>query len=161
MGDRALVIFTDGESRFSPEIYLHWGGVYVGEFLAETRKLMVGRDGDVAYTAARFAGICHEHTPGNLSLGIHNAPQGTDYAEILSTLTDKGHSPGDAGVFIVNIRHARPGDPEAEYPELGDDGRTGGNTWRVEVHHGYGFHDENVSGMVFDTHKLAYFPPTS
>lgn len=61
---------------------------------------MKGREGDLDYTCARFIGICHEATPGNTSLGVRN-----------HDTTDAQHaeacSPGDAGVFVVNVQNWR------------------------------------------------------
>jgi hypothetical protein len=53
MGDRALVIFTDGK-EVSPVIYLHWHGSRVPELLAQLKLLMASRGADASYAAARF-----------------------------------------------------------------------------------------------------------
>lgn len=96
MGDRALVMFHNG-TDVSPVVYLHWNGSDVGSLLAATRVRMVGREGDVGYTTARFVGLAHERIPGNLSLGIMPGP---------ATLADAYdvESHGDAGVFLVDCR---------------------------------------------------------
>lgn len=94
MGDRALVQFTDGVEGFSPVIYLHWNGSEVGEWLRELRDLMRGRNLDLAYTAARFVGICHAHIKGNVSLGMWNQEE---------KLTPS-QTHGDFGCVVVDIR---------------------------------------------------------
>jgi hypothetical protein len=103
MGDRALVIFTDG-NEVSPTVYLHWHGQQVPELLKEIAALMADRLDDVSYTAARFIGICHNSIKGNLSLGVLD----TDAALREAILTsDAGaiaqHSHGNAGVVVVNV----------------------------------------------------------
>lgn len=100
MGDRALVLFHD-KDELSPVIYMHWGGDQVKELIEETRKLMQGRLGDVAYSAARFCGIAHNSFEGNLSLGIWNGPS-DKYAEGYDKIREKEFSQGDAGVFLVD-----------------------------------------------------------
>jgi hypothetical protein len=117
MGDRALVIFkelvavgansalassglsTVKKDSYSPVIYLHSHGYAVPELLSDTRQVMVGREGDVEYTAARFVGVCHKIITGNLSLGIWNLP--SDFKQTKKYLEEMSH--GDAGVIIVNI----------------------------------------------------------
>ena len=91
MGDRALIQFKGKDaSEHSPVIYTHWAGYRVRERLTELRELMRGRDGDVSYTAARFVGLCHNASEGNLSLGIWNH----------EGLLDEDDSHGDAGCFV-------------------------------------------------------------
>jgi hypothetical protein len=68
MGDRALIIFTDGEN-VSPTVCLHWGASRVPDWLRKHGELMKSRGADVEYAAARFIGIAHTHIDGNLSLG--------------------------------------------------------------------------------------------
>ncbi len=104
MGDRALVIFTDGK-EVSPVIYLHWHGSRVPELLAQHKLLMASRGADVSYAAARFTGIVHATMPeSNLSLGMWNADRATTKAvktrnaEALEAL-----SHGDAGVVVVDV----------------------------------------------------------
>lgn len=110
MGDRALVVFKssnhDGENDYSPVTYLHWSGDAVPELLAKTAKLMESRGPDMNYWAARFVGICHEHTgvDSSLSLGIWNltdperaALESGNQAELAAC------SHGDAGFIVVNI----------------------------------------------------------
>lgn len=80
MGDRALVIFTDGK-EVSPVMYLHWHGSRVPELLAQHKIVMASRGADVSYAAARFTGIVHAIMPeSNLSLGMWNADRATTKA---------------------------------------------------------------------------------
>lgn len=90
MGDRALVVFTEGEGRHGPSVYLHWSGNDVGELLTRAAPNM--RAGDAGYACARFVGHCHEQIPGGLSLGLFNTPE-----------DGRPDSHGDAGVFIVDV----------------------------------------------------------
>lgn len=92
MGNRASIVFTDGE-EYSPVVYLHWNGFEVPDWLSQTRDLMNSRPGDLDYTAARFVGVCHGHIDGPLSLGLSN------YAGDIAK-----HDPGDAGTFVVDVR---------------------------------------------------------
>ncbi len=109
MGNRALVIFTDGE-RVSPVVYLHWCGDKVPAWLDDLRQLMHGREGDVDYSCARFIGLCHTQITGNQSLGVWNVPPPIERAVRAFPCTDRsreqlaayGH--GNAGVVIVNVR---------------------------------------------------------
>jgi hypothetical protein len=107
MGDRALVIFENKE-EVSPVVYLHWSGSRVPALLEQLKERMKGSEGDVAYAAARFVGICHESIEGNLSLGVWNLPADTLVAvrtRGLSSAADAelaGYSHGDAGVVVVN-----------------------------------------------------------
>lgn len=109
MGDRALVVFQDGD-RYSPVTYLHWSGYEVPELLTKHRELMLGRENDVDYAAARFVGICHEHTgvDSNTGLGMWNLTDAERTALGLPADDDnKAHhmselSHGDAGFILVN-----------------------------------------------------------
>jgi hypothetical protein len=101
MGNRALVVFEDGGKEFSPVVYLHWHGDRAIEWLEILAGLMDTRRGDVAYSAARFVGIAHERVPGNLSLGIWNAP--TDCAS-WGAAEWGDYSHGDEGLFLVDVR---------------------------------------------------------
>ena len=109
MGNRALVIFTDGE-RVSPVVYLHWCGDKVPAWLNDLKELMRGREGDVDYSCARFIGLCHSQIAGNQSLGVWNVPPPIERAVRAFPGTDRsreqlaayGH--GNAGVVIVNVR---------------------------------------------------------
>lgn len=108
MGDRAIVIFTDG-AEVSPAIYLHWNGTEVPAWLKEHKEMMADRTGDVAYAAARFVGIAHTKITGNLSLGMWNlTPEQIDRIRGAhpstspeTELTAMSH--GDAGVALVNV----------------------------------------------------------
>src|SRR5947209_3188759 len=105
MGDRALIIFTDGE-QVSPVTYLHWSGSDVPALLEEHRALMESRGADVAYAAARFVGIVHATMPNqNLSLGMWNAAKDLTTAvraRDAETLANMSH--GDAGFVVVDVR---------------------------------------------------------
>lgn len=124
MGDRALVIFKNGD-ELSPVTYLHWHGSTVETLLKKTRARMDGRAGDLSYTAARFVGVCHENISGNLSLGIWNSPG--KGASGLAIATGENYSHGDAGVFIVDVS---------------------GEEWEAEAFHGYGFRDGSKKKMI-------------
>ena len=105
MGDRALLIFTDGE-EVSPVIYLHWAGSRVPDLLHQHQDLMASRGADVQYAAARFVGIVHATMPEqNLSLGIWNADRSMRKA-VLAADADKlaEMSHGDAGLVVVNVQ---------------------------------------------------------
>lgn len=94
MGDRVLVQFKN-ESEVSPAIYLHWGGEQAPELIKKCFEYMEGRRNNVAYTAARFTGICHEKTTGNLSLGL---------LQQTTELTAQD-SHGDAGCYVVDLKN--------------------------------------------------------
>lgn len=111
MGDRAIVVFRDADS-VSPGVYLHWDGYRAYDLLRAAAPRM--RKGDAGYSAARFAGVCHEHIAGNLSLGLLPPPRGTTP----DLLADYSH--GDAGVFLVDV-------------DTGD----------ITCYGGYGWYDEN------------------
>ena len=104
MGDRALVIFKDRNGEYSPVTYLHWSGYAVPTLLAEHKKLMDGRFGDLSYATARFIGICHEHVDGNTSLGCWSLEEGdVKGLKACEETFCEGYSHGDAGVFIVDV----------------------------------------------------------
>lgn len=99
MGDRAVVVFRSAED-YSPGIYLHWDGYRVAELLeAATPRL---RQGDAPYSAARFCGACHEHIPGNLSLGLLSPPVVAEGA-VRPDFSFYGYGHGDEGVFVVDV----------------------------------------------------------
>ena len=104
MGDRALMIFTDGK-EVSPVIYLHWAGSKVPDLLEQHKALMASRGADVPYAAARFIGIVHATMPEqNLSLGMWNADRRIRTAVTRSDAdTLKELSYGDAGVVVVDV----------------------------------------------------------
>ena len=93
-----MVTFHDGAEpeirRFSPCVYLHWGGSSVAELLKKAVPHM--RTEDVDYSAARFCGVCHNAYDGNAGLGVFDSP--TDDVEARSA----EFSHGDAGVFLVD-----------------------------------------------------------
>lgn len=98
MGDRAIIVFTDGR-EFSPGIYLHWHGnpESVAELLEKAEPRL--REGDISYSAARFGGVCHEEIAGNLSLGLVDSPKPNQQGKI----EWETYSPGDNGVFIIDV----------------------------------------------------------
>jgi len=108
MGNRANVIFTNGEMRFSPAIYLHWNGgpesVYA--FLKELDRRKVRADQE--YEASRFAQIVCEFFDGRerfetLSVGIVNVPLGVmDKHNLEVSLQLVRTDPGDNGFYVVN-----------------------------------------------------------
>lgn len=121
MGDCALVIFydkptTSNPRKVSPTIYLHWHGYEVPPLLEKLKQLMlIDRPGDVDYSAARFAGICHDTIKGSTGLGLWATPQSVIDAVLVATdekapqeeivaakIELDGYSHGDAGVVIVN-----------------------------------------------------------
>ena len=104
MGDRALIIFTDGKD-VSPVIYLHWSGSKVPRLLEQHKALMAPRGADVCYAAARFAGIAHATMPDqNLSLGMWNAEANTINAVLGSQADELAQiSHGDAGLIVVDV----------------------------------------------------------
>jgi len=111
MGNRANVIFTDGEDRFSPATYLHWNGgpesVYA--FLKELDRREVRCDQE--YEAARFVQVVGEFFDSRekfetLSLGIVNVPEGVMASynlEISLQLVRTDN--GDNGFYVVDRRH--------------------------------------------------------
>jgi len=109
MGNRATVIFTNGE-KISPAVYLHWSGgpetVYA--FLGELDRRGVRADGE--YDAARFVQLVGEYFDGRekftgLSLGIVNGPSEISKGELAKVGTDHG----DNGFYVVdrNLRTMR------------------------------------------------------
>lgn len=104
MGDRALVIFTDGK-EVSPTAYLHWGGEAVPEYLKEHKTLMADRKGDVSYSCARFIGICHsKDAQGNLSIGVWGSSPALQEAVLVGNGEFlAGDSHGDAGLIVVDV----------------------------------------------------------
>ena len=101
MGNRAHVIFTDGE-KISPAVYLHWNGgpESIYQFLDELDRRNVRADCE--YEAARFIAIVCEFFDkdyyGACSVGVSNGPT---FKKITpSTISSYDH--GDNGVFVVN-----------------------------------------------------------
>lgn len=104
MGDRACVIFFDRD-RVSATVYLHWHGSAVPVWIDQLKSRMAGRYGDAPYAAARFAGICHEHISGNLSLGISS--NNLTHADLASADRMESESPGNAGIVVVDTSDFR------------------------------------------------------
>lgn len=96
MGDRALVLVKDGDSKPECAIYSHWGGQGMPDSIRKCGELMKDRRGDASYFAARMVGTLHDECVGALSLGIFGPPDNLDEA----TLKEFSH--GDAGVFVVD-----------------------------------------------------------
>jgi hypothetical protein len=130
MGDRALVVFHNGEEgknlELSPVAYLHWSGSDMGSLLGELRERMRGRDKDVGYTFSRFLGIAHGRLDGNLSLGAWNGPRSMGEA-----LRIESH--GDAGMFLVDLS---------------------GPDWCVLTWGGYGFNGPAPAGCFLDKRSV-------
>jgi len=131
MGERALVVFTNGE-EVSPAVYLHWHGEVVPQLLKLAATVMAGdpksgyqnapRIGDVSYSAARFVGVCHSVIDGNLSLGLQLIteklergvrdlirPTATAHARVGAVRLIRKEIDGmwlDAGYVVVDVRAA-------------------------------------------------------
>ena len=114
MGDRAEIYFKDSRG-VGPGTYLHWGGADVAVLLFDTWKLMEGSRTDRDYVTARFVGVCNQAFPGNLSLGCMAPP----------TVLSADLSPGDAGIFVVDVSTP---------------------LWSVETFGGYGLSDADDRG---------------
>lgn len=99
MGNRATVIFTDGQ-RFSPAVYHHWNGgpESIYGFLEELDRRKQRCDQD--YECARYIQLVGEFldqsSVGSTSLGVSNGPESIDKLD--DVMTD--HS--DNGFYIVN-----------------------------------------------------------
>lgn len=93
MGDRALIQLIDKDRQVSPSLYIHWGGEGVACTLHATQKRMEGRPNDLDYSFARLVQIAIGDDDSNLSFGVSNR----------STAITEDDSPGDAGVFLVDI----------------------------------------------------------
>lgn len=94
MGDRVLFQIVSGQhpNKFSPVVYCHWSGSYAPKIVRALAERMKGREGDIAYAAARLVQICTGDDEGNLSFGIWNAD---------SRLTE-ADSHGDGGVVLID-----------------------------------------------------------
>ena len=129
MGERALVVFTNGE-EVSPAVYLHWHGEDVPQLLNLAAAVMAGdpnsgyqnapRIGDVSYSAARFVGVCHSVIDGNISLGLQPIteklergardlirPTATAHARVGAVSLIRTEIDGmwlDAGFVVVDVR---------------------------------------------------------
>lgn len=100
MGDRCLfqVVKTYKSevgdlTVFSPVIYCHGAGKNAIEICKRLQTRMVGRTGDLQYTAARLVQEAIDGDTGNLSFGIWNST---------GVLTPED-SHGDAGIVYVNV----------------------------------------------------------
>jgi hypothetical protein len=117
MGDRAIVVFWDGDGaapEFSPAVYTSGMGARIGALLREALPDAV--EGVPMYASARFAAhCCNAGRSGGLGVGLFNIADPT-----MDKIKSKGFSHGDAGVFLVNTK-----------------------TWRVENYNGYGFNFED------------------
>ena len=110
MGDRAVVVFNDGE-EVSPFVYLHWAADKVPEYIAKLADLHAstpfsGGPLSVDYAVARFVGIAHEDSPRTTqSLGI-NETSLEFKADLLANDVEaiSKYSPGDGGVVSVDSR---------------------------------------------------------
>lgn len=95
MGDRVLIQVVKG-NKFSPVAYGHDCGYRTPEILARLKARMVGREGDLAYTAARLMQEMTDYDEGNLSFGLWNA----------EAVLEKGDSHGDAGIVLIDVSGA-------------------------------------------------------
>lgn len=116
MGDRALIQLKV-DDQYSPVLYLHSGGSLVHDLIGESRRVMLSRGVDLYYHFARLVQIAGNDTPGNLSVGVWNAPDGL-------TLDD---SHDDAGCFVVDLDRLMVREAVVSIPEC------------VETFGGYGF----------------------
>jgi hypothetical protein len=96
MGNRAMIVFTDGQGSYSPAVYLHWNGgpesVYTFlDYMADRGCRM---SDDPSYASARFCQIVGNHFGGTLSLGLQAAPSNEAGALALAEV-------GDNGVYVV------------------------------------------------------------
>lgn len=116
MGDRALIIVTDGK-EYSPTVYLHYGGSRVPDIIERTFNHMKTRPGDVSYFTARLIGLAHQDNPNSpLSLGVFATKiiVGECAARVVRAIRDgekisegmslklENYSHGDAGVIVVD-----------------------------------------------------------
>lgn len=98
MGNRVRITLTEDGERFTPSLYLHWGGSAALELCQKACNVMASRGADASYALARLTALACEAFPGNISVGILEAPE--DRAEAVS----KGYSHGDAGVWVVTLK---------------------------------------------------------
>jgi len=102
MGNRATVIFTDGNKEFSPAVYLHWNGgpESIYGFLEELDRRKVRAD--QMYETARFIQIVGEFMDqdgiSGLSLGVTNGPESDKIEDLEKVPTDQGNN----GIYLVN-----------------------------------------------------------
>lgn len=102
MGNRGVVVFTDGEV-ISPAVYLHWNGSAesIYPFLNELNRRKVRADAN--YECARFIHIVadffdHGEESGCLSLGVMRGPESISKTA-MRQLCRTAH---DNGVFVVS-----------------------------------------------------------
>jgi hypothetical protein len=101
MGNRAVVIFTDGK-EISPAVFLYWNGgpesIYA--FLAEMDRRKI-RHGDTMYESARFCHIICDlfdgEMAGGLSIGLTNGPETLTKSAFQKIQADLG----DNGLYVV------------------------------------------------------------
>ena len=96
MGDRVLFQIVGG-NEVSPVVYCHWAGWRAPGIVRALKARMVGRPGDVSYTAARLVQECVQVTEGDAGFGLWNAPE---------RLTAED-SHGDAGVVLIDCNSWR------------------------------------------------------
>ena len=97
MGDRVKFQVVGSNGSFSPVIYGHWAGDRAVKVCKAIKDRMVGRLGDVEYTAARLVQELIGDDDGNTGFGIWNAD---------SVLTDND-SDGGAGVILVHVAEGK------------------------------------------------------
>jgi hypothetical protein len=104
MGNRAIVVFTDGKD-VSAQVYLHWNGgpesIYA--FLEECDRRKIRGTSDLSYCAARF---CHvvgdffdQDKTTSTSLGLFSSPK--TLAQYKRTEV-KNNPADDNGIFLVS-----------------------------------------------------------
>lgn len=100
MGDRAVVLFEDGEAIEPFAIYYHWAGKdgVESDYAAALSEHKDRRD-DVSYFSARMIGLSCARHPGSTGIGLLAAPTPEQYASP-SLMAQYSH--GDAGVAVVN-----------------------------------------------------------
>lgn len=100
MGNRAVVVFKEGEQLAAP-IYLHWNGgpetIYpVLNLMRDVYKVRA----DLEYCPARFVQIMGNFFGGSASLGIMPSldPANPDWDRL---------DPGDNGIYLVDVGSMR------------------------------------------------------
>ena len=97
MGNRVRITLTEDGERFTPSLYLHWGGSSALELCQKACNHMASRGADASYALARLTALACEAFPGTVSVGILDGP--ADLAEAKSD----DYSHGDAGVWVVTL----------------------------------------------------------
>jgi hypothetical protein len=95
MGDRAIIVVTDGQYYGSAAVYMHSRGEYAPKYLRDAISRM--RRGDVDYSLARLIGELHNRISGNTGLGVIQPPRLKDIQNSF-----ENYSQGDAGVIVYN-----------------------------------------------------------